>query len=140
MNPEELLSVYLRLTNDIHSYWAGFGALTILIVGWLLSRKKGIRFVQRIALTVGWFAVSGYLGACLINRYRLVSALSQDVQSIPPNKNVLKVIAELSPIYQHFEAIVWTSFGLISFAAMLLIWSDISIEKASNTTGRDNEG
>nr|CAP47636.1 putative integron gene cassette protein [uncultured bacterium] len=129
MSSEEILSLYLRLTDDIHTYWVSFGALTALIVGWLLSRKKKVRFGQRIALSIGWFAAAGYLGASLMNRYRLVSALSQDVKSRTPGENVLTVIAELGGVYQGYEVIVWTSFGLISCAAMLLIWSNLAFHR-----------
>lgn len=129
MSPEEAVSLYLRLTNDIHAYWAAFGAVTVLIVGWLLSRKTGLRFGQRVALTIGWFAVTGYLGSSLMNRYRLVAALSEDVQTLKSTRNLLRAIAELGPIYQHYETIVWTSFGLLSLAAVFLIWSNVALER-----------
>ena len=127
MSTQDFLSFYLQLTDDIHTYWVSFGALTTLIVGWLLSRKTGIRIGQRMALTIGWFTAAGYLGSSLMNRYRLVAALSQDVKARPSSENVLSMIAELSGIYRHYEVIVWTSFGLISFAAMLLIWSNLAV-------------
>lgn len=130
MSPEEAVSLYLRLTNDIHAYWAAFGAVTVLIVGWLLSRKTSLRLGQRVGLTIGWFAATGYLGSSLMNRYRLVAALSQDVQALKSSGSLLQAIAELGPIYQHYEIIVWTSFGLLSLAAMLLIWSNVAIERA----------
>jgi hypothetical protein len=130
MSPDEAVSLYLRLTNDIHAYWGAFGAVTVLIVGWLLSRKTDLRFGQRVALTIGWFAATGYLGSSLMNRYRLVAALSEDVQALKSGRRVLRAIAELGPIYQHYETIVWTSFGLLSVAAMLLIWSSVAIERA----------
>ena len=133
MSSEEILSFYLQLTDDIHTYWVSFGALTTLIVGWLLSRKRGIRIGQRLALTIGWFAAAGYLGSSLMNRYRLVAALSQDARDRPSIENVLNVVTELSGIYRHYEIIVWTSFGLISFAAMLLVWSNLVVH------GKDDE-
>jgi len=130
MKPEEAISLYLRLTNDIHAYWVAFGAVTVLIVGWLLSRKTGLRCGQRVALTIGWFAATGYLGSSLMNRYRLVAALSEDAQVLKSSGSLLRAIAELGPIYQHYETIVWTSFGLLSIAAVLLIWSNVAIEQA----------
>lgn len=126
MSPEQAIALYMQLTDDIHAYWVAFGALTVLIVGWLLSRNTTLRFSQRISLTIGWFAASGYLGSSLMNRYRLVSALSQDVQALKSDIGVLKVISELSPLYQHYETIVWASFGAISIGALLLIWTDVA--------------
>jgi len=126
----------MQLTSDIHAYWVAFGALTVLIVGWLLSRKAKLRFSQRVSLTIGWFAASGYLGSSLMNRYRLVSALSKDVQTLKSDIGVLKVIAELSPLYQYYETIVWTSFGAISLGALLLIWTNV----ASQTTPERCDG
>jgi hypothetical protein len=119
MSSEQAISLYLQLTRDIHAYWGAVGALTVLILGWLLSRKTTLRFSQRVALTIGWFAASSYLGSSLMNRYRLVAALAQDVPRLKSETNVLKVIADLGPLYQHYETIVWTSFGAISIGALV---------------------
>jgi hypothetical protein len=131
MSSEQAISLYLQLTNDIHAYWGAFGALTVLILGWLLSRKTTLRFSQRIALTVGWFAAAGYLGSGLMNRYRLVAALAQDVETLKSGTRLLKVIAETGPLYQHYETIVWTSFGAISIGALVLIWTNIAHHPSS---------
>ena len=130
MSPEQAISLYMQLTGDIHAYWVAFGALTVLIAGWLLSRKAKLRLSQRLALTIGWSAASGYLGSSLMNRYRLVSALSNDVQALQSDIGVLKVVAELSPLYQHYETIVWSSFSTISVGALLLIWTNIANQAA----------
>lgn len=121
MTSEQAISLYLKLTNDIHAYWGAFGALVTVIVGWLLSRKERPSLSQRIALTVGWFAAGGYLASSLMNRYQLVYALSQDLSG--QTLNVLNAVANLGPLYKHYEEIVWLSFGLISLAAIFLIWS-----------------
>jgi hypothetical protein len=126
MSPEQAISLYLQLTNDIHGYWAAFGALTVLILGWLLSRKRLLRFGQRVALTIGWFAASGYLGSSLMNRYRLVAAVAKDVETLKSDGHLLKAIAELGPLYQHYETFVWTSFGAISIGALVLIWTNVA--------------
>ena len=126
MSSEQAISLYLQLTNDIHTYWGAFGALTVLILGWLLSRKTALRFSQRVALTIGWFAASGYLGSSLMNRYRLVAALARDVDTLKSDISLLKAIAEYGPVYQHYETIVWTSFGAISIGALLLIWTNVA--------------
>jgi len=131
MSPEKAISLYLQLTSDIHTYWGAFGALTVLILGWLLSRKTKLRFSQRVALTIGWFAASGYLGSSLMNRYRLVAALAQDVEAIKSDTSVLRAIAELGPLYQHYELIVWTSFGAISIGALVLIWTNVAHQPTS---------
>src|SRR4249920_1951968 len=126
MSSEQVISLYLQLTSDIHTYWGAFGALAILMVGWLLTRKTTLRFSQRVALTIGWFAASGYLGSSLMNRYRLVAALAQDASALKSEINVLKLIGELGPLYQHYETIVWTSFGAISIGALVLIWTNVT--------------
>jgi hypothetical protein len=136
MTPEQAISLYMQLTGDIHAYWVAFGAVAVLIVGWLLSRKAKLQLSQRVSLTIGWFAAAGYLGSSLMNRYRLVSALAQDVETLKSDIGVLKVIAELSPIYQHYETIVWTSFGAISIGALLLIWTNV----ASQPTTEPSDG
>src|SRR5262245_42608298 len=126
MSSEQVISLHLQLTHDIHAYWGAFGALTVLILGWLLSRKTALRFSQRVVLTMGWFAASGYLGSSLMNRYRLAAALVEDVQKIRSETSVLKAIAEAGPLYQHYETIVWTSFGAISIGALVLIWTNVA--------------
>lgn len=126
MNTDQAISLYLKLTGDIHAYWAAFGALTVLIAGWLLAGKTRLRLSQRLALTIGWFAASGYLASGLMNRYSLVSALAQDMKVVKPEMRVLSAIAELGPLYLHYETIVWTSFGAVSIGALLLIWTDVA--------------
>ena len=61
-----------------------------------------------------------------MNRYGLVSALAQDVKVLKPEMRVLSAIAELGPLYLHYETIVWTSFGAISIGALLLVWTDVA--------------
>jgi hypothetical protein len=61
-----------------------------------------------------------------MNRYRMVAALAQDVQALKSDIGVLKVIAELGPLYQHYETIVWTSFGAVSLGALVLIWTNVA--------------
>ena len=100
--------------------------MSVLILGWLLSRKTTLRFGQRVALTVGWFAASGYLGSSLMNRYRLVAAVARDVQALKSDTNILEAIAEVGLLYQHYETIVWTSFGAISIGALVLIWTNVA--------------
>ena len=133
MSGEHAISLYLQLTGDIHAYWVAFGALTILVTGWLLTRKAKLGISQRAALTIGWFAGAGYLGSGLMNRYRLVAALSSDVKKIKSDLGMLQVIAELSPIYQHYEVIVWASMAAISVGALLLIWSNVATQPSQST-------
>jgi hypothetical protein len=61
-----------------------------------------------------------------MNRYRLVAALARDVQALKPETAVLNAIAELGPLYQHYETIVLTSFGAISIGALVLIWTNVA--------------
>ncbi len=130
MNSEQAISLYLELTDDVHAYWAALGGLIVLIVGWIISRKRLLSSGQRVALTIGWFAAAGYLASSLMNRYQLLAALSKDVAGWNPDIGILVIIAEFSPIYGHFETIVWTSFGIVSLGAMLLIWTNVAIRSA----------
>ena len=127
MEPDRAIDLYLTLTDTIHSYWIGFGAITAILVGWVLSRTSKLRFSQRVALTIGWFASAGYLGSSLMNRYKLVAALTQDIQGLGKNSRVLVEIEKLGPIYQQFETLVWSSFGFISFGLLVLIWSNVVV-------------
>jgi hypothetical protein len=43
MTGEQLISLYLRLTNDIHAYWTAFGALTVLILDGSRNHRKDVR-------------------------------------------------------------------------------------------------
>ena len=133
MNAEQAISLYLKLTGDIHAYWAAFGALTVLIVGWLLAGKARLRVSQRVALTIGWFAASGYLASSLMNRYSLVSALAQDMKALPEMR-VLHAITELGPLYLSYQTIVWTSFGAISIGTLLLVWTDVARQTSQGET------
>ena len=132
MSLEQAISLYLQFTNDIRAYWVAFGALIVLILGWILSRKTSLRFSQRVGLTIGWFAASGYLASSLMNRYRLVAALAQDIEKVKSDISVLKAISEFGPIYQHYETIVWTSFGAISIAALVVIWTNVAHQPAGD--------
>jgi hypothetical protein len=129
MEQDRAIDLYLLLTDTIHSYWLGFGAITVILVGWTLSRKTGLRFAQRIALTIGWFASAGYLGSGLMNRYKLVAALTQDIQSLESQSKMLEEIEKLSPIYQQYETLVWSSFGFISMGVLILIWTNVASGK-----------
>jgi hypothetical protein len=125
MDQDRAIDLYLTLTDTIHSYWLGFGALTVIIIGWLLYKPKPLLPVHRIGLTIGWISSMGYLGSSLMNRYNLLAALSRDIKNMENKTEFLLAISELGPIYQHYETIVWTSFGFISLGAMILIWSNI---------------
>lgn len=46
MTPEQAISLYMQLTGDIHAYWVAFGAVAVLIVGWLLSRKVKLELTR----------------------------------------------------------------------------------------------
>ena len=127
MNEDEFIDLYLRLTDTIHNYWIGFGALTALIIGWLLSRESQLTLSQRISLTIGWFGAAGYLGSSLMNRYGLVTALTQDMQKLNTGSELVRAITKLGRIYQHYETIVWSSFGFISLGALTLIWSNVTL-------------
>jgi hypothetical protein len=61
MTPEQLISLYFQITSDIRSLWFSFGGVTVLITGWLLSRKNALRVTQRLALSIGWLSVTGYV-------------------------------------------------------------------------------
>ncbi len=98
----------------------------MLFIGWLIYKPKPLIAVQRISLTIGWFAAPGYLGSSLMNRYRLLAALSRDIAEMENRTEFLHTISELGPIYQHYETMVWTSFGFISLGAMILIWTNIT--------------
>ena len=82
--------------------------------------------VQRIGLTIGWFGAAGYLGSSLMNRYNLVAALTRDISNMKNKTEFLQSIAELGPLYQHYETIVWSSLGFISLGAMILIWTKMA--------------
>lgn len=126
MNQDRAIDLYLTLTGTIHNYWLGFGAITVLFIGWLLYKPKSLLPVQRIGLTIGWFGATGYLGSSLMNRYNLLASLSRDIAKMENRTEFLQTISELGPIYQHYETIVWTSFGFISLGAMILIWTNIA--------------
>jgi len=135
MNTDKAASLYLELTSDIHAYWAAFGAVTVLSVGWLLSRKTRLRSAQRVGMTIGWFAAASYLASSLINRYRILKALLNDVSALIgkkaiPDSHLIQALTEYQGAYQHYGTIVWTSFGLISFGVLFLIWSNLLAEKA----------
>jgi hypothetical protein len=136
MTSDQAIALYLTLTRDIHSYWAAFGALIVLTTGWMLSRTSPLRIGQRLALTIGWFAASGYLGSSLTNRYWLLSLLTKDAQEIHANGKLLAAIVELGAIYQHYETIVWSSFGAISIGAMYLVWSNVAVQSPAHTESR----
>jgi hypothetical protein len=125
MEQDRAVDLYLALTDTIHSYWLGFGAITVILVGWVLSRNTSLKLSQRVALTIGWFSSAGYLGSSLMNRYKLVSAHIQDIQVLENKNRVLEVVERLDPIYQHHETLVWTSFGFISLGVMVLIWTNV---------------
>ena len=125
MEQDRAIDLYLTLTDTIHSYWLGFGTLTVILVGWLLSKKSRLTLAQRIGLTIGWFSSAGYLGSSLMNRYKLVAALSRDIQAVEGKSNVAIEIEKLGPIYQHYETLVWSSFGFISIGVILLIWTNV---------------
>ena len=126
MNQDQAIDLYLTLTDTIHSYWLGFGALAVIIIGWLLYKPQPLRPVQRIGLTIGWLGATGYLGSGLMNRYNLLAALSRDIANMKDKTEFLLAVSELGPIYQHYESIVWTSFGFISLGALTLIWTNIA--------------
>ena len=126
MDQDRAIDLYLTLTDTIHSYWLGFGALTVIIIGWLLYKPQPLLPAQRIGLTIGWFSATGYLGSSLMSRYNLLAALSRDIANMEDKTEFLLTISELGPIYQHYETIVWTSFGFISLGALILIWTNIT--------------
>lgn len=136
MEQDRAIDLYLVLTDTIHSYWLGFGALTVIIVGWALSRRADLKLAQRIALTIGWFASAGYLGSSLMNRYKLVAALTEDVKDLEKKGRVLEEIEKLGPIYQHYETLVWSSFGFISVGVLMLIWTNV-VSSSESILGND---
>ncbi|MCW8963384.1 MAG: hypothetical protein OQL16_06260 [Gammaproteobacteria bacterium] len=126
MDQDRAIDLYLTLTDAIHNYWLGFGAVTVLFIGWLLYKPTPLLPMHRIGLTIGWFGATGYLGSSLMNRYNLLAALSRDIVKMVNKSEFLQSISELGPIYQHYETIVWSSFGFISVGAMILIWTNIA--------------
>ena len=128
MSQDQLVQLYLQLTSDIRSLWFGFGGLTVVVAGWLLSRKRPLTTSQRLALSIGWLGASGYLGSSLMNRYRLASAVVVDIKGTNSQVGLLKAIAEASPLYEHYSIFVWGSLGAICIGALLLIWSNIAVQ------------
>jgi hypothetical protein len=128
MPQDQLVQLYLQLTSDIRSLWFGFGGLTVVVAGWLLSRKRKLDLSQRLALTIGWLGATGYLGSSLMNRYRLTSAVVADIKGTSPQAGLVMAIAEASPLYEHYSIFVWGSLTAICIGALLLIWSNIAVQ------------
>jgi hypothetical protein len=126
MTPDQAISLYLKLTSDIHTFWAAFGALFVLIIGWMLSRKSPLQSAQRFALSIGWLSAAGYLGSSLMNRYALVTALAQDLAAMKSDLQVLRTVADLGPLYANYRQIVWVAMGALALAALVLIWSNVA--------------
>ena len=135
MTPEQAISLYLKLTSEIHTFWAAFGALFVLIVGWMLTRKSPLQSAQRFALSIGWLSAAGYLGSSLMNRYALVMALAQDLVAMKSDLQVLKTVADLGPLYANYPQIVWVAIGALAIAALLLIWSNVATPRLDTSKG-----
>ena len=131
MDPSNTVSIYLNLTKDINTYWGAFAIIASVVIGWLLSAKARLALSQKIALTFGYFVITSYIISKILSRYRLLSALIKDVSSLQMKSNEwnLSVISEITKYkwaYDHYDAIVWTSYGLISILFLWLIWSGIT--------------
>ena len=134
MDPSSLISIYLTLTKDINTHWGAFAVIASIIIGWLLSSKTQFSYTQKLALTFGYFIVTAYIISKLLSRYRLLNALINDVTALRRGSNEmnLSIISEMTKYqwaYQHYEAIVWTSYGLISLLFLWLIWRGIKNQK-----------
>jgi hypothetical protein len=125
---EQLIQLYLQLTGDVRSLWFAFGAVTVIIAGWLLARKRALGTAQRMALSIGWFSVTGYVGSSLMNRYRLLAAVVSDIAKAESPSSVTAAIAEASRFYEHHEVFVYGSLAALSVGAILLIWSNIAVQ------------
>ena len=133
MTQDQLVQLYLQLTNDIRSLWFGFGGLAVVVAGWLLSRKRLLSASQRIALSIGWLGASGYLGSSLMNRYRLTLAVVQDLKGASAHSGIAKAVVDASPLFENYSLFVWSSLGAICIAALLLIWSNIAVQVEEKT-------
>jgi len=135
MTAEQAISLYLRLTDDIHTYWGAIGAVSVLLLGWMMTRKAPLRLAQRIALTVGWLGAAGYLGSSVMNRYRLLLALTQDVEKLrqatpAADLSLLRALTEFSSVYANYEILVWTSLGVISLGMLVLLWTNVVFDRS----------
>ena len=137
MTNEQAVALYFQLTGDIRTLWFAFGGLAVLFVGWLLTRKDRLRAAQRLALTIGWFASAGYLASALTNRYTLLTALVGDIAKYQQTSELMKAISSLSSTYPTHTVFVFGAVGAISFAAMLLVWSNIALAQGSGSKQSD---
>ena len=140
MSEQQDIALYLSLNDDIHAYWAGFGAVAVLLFGWMLSRNSPPSASQRIALTLGWLVATGYLASSLMGAYRMLNALAHDVaQMVAGNPGddsfLLRAIREYAPIYEHYETLVWSSSGLITLCVLFVIWSNVLTPRPRGTGG-----
>jgi len=134
MEPSSAISIFLNITKDINTNWGAFAVFATVVTGWMLSAKSRMSVAQKLALTIGYFVVTSYIISKILSRYRLLKALIKDVSSLQKNSNEwnLSIISEITKYgwaYDHYNAIVWTSFGLISILFLWLIWSGISERK-----------
>ena len=134
MTEQQALDLYFNLTESIHAYWGAFGAVAIVLFGWVLSRKKAINVSQRIALSIGWFASAGYLSSSLMGKYRLLNALVKDIQSLQLSShltktNLLSEITKYSTAYEYYELLVWSSSCFITLGILFVLWSNLLAEK-----------
>jgi len=130
MTEQQALDIYLNLTDSIHTNWGAFGAVAIVLFGWVLSSNKQINISQKIALSIGWLAAAGYISSSLMGKYRLLNALVKDIEELQRNSqltktNILNEITEFSSAYASYEIIVWSSFGFITFGIFTVIWSNL---------------
>ena len=128
MSQEQLFALYMQLTGDLRSLWFAFGGLTVVIAGWLLSRKQMLRASQRIALSIGWLSATGYLGSALTSRYRLLAAVATDIGALPSQSGIARAIGEGKGYYEHASVFVFGALGAISVAAMVLIWTNVAVQ------------
>jgi len=134
MDPSDTISIYLNLMKEINLNWGAFAVIASVVIGWLLSSKACLSLSQRITLTFGYFAVTLYIISKILSRYRLLNALIEDVSSLQNESSewklsIISEITEYKWAYGHYDAIVWTSYGLISVLFLWLIWSGITERK-----------
>ena len=131
MTDAEAIAIYLDLTEDIHAYWGAFGVFGAVLVGWLISVKARLGVAQRMAVSLGYLAASGYIVSTLLNRYKMMKALMAEVDrlkeaGVSEAQPMLTAILDGASVYRNYEILVWTSYGLITFAFAYVIWSGIT--------------
>lgn len=121
MDGSELADLVLKIDGRVLASWQFYAATVIAVIGWLVTRKRGITIRVKVLVTAGFVAFISMNIYGLLSAYLLLDAAVADLRSLPALQqlpNIREVLNSHQPPNRYLQI-----FSIHLLAGGLLVWA-----------------